>query len=392
MKIRTGLALFVIVALFSKSAVVQTFDPYIQSVVDQISIDTLQSNLQTLESFGRKQINDPGLENTAEWLMNKYSGYGYEDIETNPFNFSGYSTFNIIVTKQGTSFPDQYVIIDGHYDTKTGPGVNDNGTGVAIILEIARLMANIPTKYSIRFINFSAEEYGLIGSSHYVQNVVIPQNMAIRIVFNIDEVGGVQGMVNNIVVCERDESPPAYNNSESWAITDTLVALSGLYSGLIPEINLAYGSDYVPFQINGEIITGIFEYNYSPYAHTIHDSLANLDLDYVYEMAKISVAAGMYFALADDPNTGNTGSRLFSDKISVIPDPGIHTIAVDLTGISGRYKFLLYDETGKLQLTDYLSSGQINKIQASELSTGIYIYLIAGEGGEINKSGKMAWF
>jgi hypothetical protein len=392
MKIRTGLALFVIVALFSKSAVVQSFDPYIQSVVDLVSIDTLQSHLLTLESFGRKQINDPGLENTAEWLLNKYSGYGYEDIEIDPFNFSGYGTYNIIVTKQGTTFPDQYVIIDGHYDTKTGPGVNDNGSGVAIILEIARLIKDIPTKYSIRFINFSAEEYGLIGSSHYVQNVVIPQNMAIRIVFNIDEVGGVQGMVNNIVVCERDESPPAYNNSESWAFTDTLVALSSLYSELIPEINLAYGSDYVPFQINGEIITGIFEYNYSPYAHTIHDSLANLDLDYVYEMAKISVAAGMYFAQADDPNTGNEGRILLKDEISVYSNPDLNVIAVDLREVTGRYKFLLYNETGKLQLTDDIPSGQIYKITAPKLSKGIYMYSIIGEGGKINKSGKMAWF
>ena len=297
----------------------QSFDPFIQSVVDQVSYDTLQSKLLMLESFGRKEIDDPALGYTAEWLMNTYSAYGYTDIQTDPFTLFGNPTYNIIVTKQGTLFPDKYMIIDGHYDTKTGPGVNDNGSGVAIILEIARLMKNIPTKYSIKFINFSAEEYGMVGSSHYVENVVIPQNMDIRLVYNIDEVGGVAGMVNDMVVCERDEAAPEYNNAESWAFTDTLATLTEIYSNLNPTISYAYGSDYVPFQYNGEIITGIFENNYSPYAHTVYDSLVNLDMDYVFEMAKISVAAGMYFAGAYDTGTGLITDQLQTRLLMFIP-------------------------------------------------------------------------
>ncbi len=380
----TGLLVFNL-----RIAPAQSFDPFIQSVVDQVSYDTLQSKLLMLESFGRKQIGDPALELTAEWLMNTYTAYGYTDIQTDPFALFGNSTYNIIVTKEGTMFPDEYLIIDGHYDTKTGPGVNDNGSGVAIILEIARLMKNIPTKYSIKFINFSAEEYGMVGSSHYVDNIVIPQNLDIRLVYNIDEVGGVAGMVNDVVVCERDETAPEYNNAESWAFTDTLATLSEIYSNLNPTISYAYGSDYVPFQYNGEIITGIFEDNYSPYAHTVHDSLVNLDVDYVFEMAKISVAAGMYFAGAYDTGTGFISDPTENSTIDVHPNPFSDYLKVNLSFYPHDWLFILYDETGKEILSMDSDAEQPQILSTHKLNKGFYMYLVKDISGTIIKSGKL---
>ena len=366
----------------------QVFDPFIQSMVGQVSFDTLYQNLSVLESFGRKQIADPALETTAQWLMAKYTGYGYADIQTDPFTLYNYPTYNIIVNKTGTEFPDTYVIIDGHYDTKTGPGINDNGSGVAIILEIARLLHNIPTRYSIKFINFSAEEYGLVGSGHYVENVVVPEEMDIRIVYNIDEVGGVAGMVNDIVVCERDESAPSYNNAESWAFTDTLVALTEIYSSLQPAISYAYGSDYVPFQTNGEIITGIFEDNYSPWAHTVHDSLCNLDMDYVFEMAKISVAAAMYFAGAYDTGTGIPGRLIDDSALQVFPNPFGSQLTV-MNNLNDDVQLLLMNETGECIYKSEWFNGSNQTISTRSLTSGLYFYQLINKQGVLLKTGKI---
>lgn len=366
----------------------QVADPFIQSLVGQVSFDTLYQNLSVLESFGRKQITDPALETTAQWLMAKYSSFGYTDIQTDPFTLYNYPTYNIIVNKTGTEYPDTYIIVDGHYDTKTGPGVNDNGSGVAIILEIARLLQSIPTRYSIKFINFSAEEYGLVGSEHYVENVVIPQEMDIRIVYNIDEVGGVAGMVNDIVVCERDESAPSYNNAESWAFTDTLVALTEIYSSLEPAISYAYGSDYVPFQTNGEIITGIFEDNYSPWAHTVHDSLCNLDMDYVFEMAKISVAATMFFAGAYDTETGISGQPGNVSAFQVFPNPFSGRLNVT-NNLNEDVQLLLMNGTGScIYKSEWLYSTN-HTISTGSLQSGLYFYQLINKQGVILQSGKI---
>jgi aminopeptidase YwaD len=372
----------------TKTNLAQVSDPFIQSIVGQVSYDTLQSKLLTLESFGRKQADDPALELTAEWLMNTYSAYGYTDIQTDPFTLFNYETRNIIITKQGTEFPDTYLIIDGHYDTKTGPGVNDNGSGVAIILEIARLLHDIPTRYSIKFINFTAEEYGMVGSSHYVNQVVIPQNMDIRLVYNIDEVGGVAGITNNTVVCERDESLPASNDTESWAFTDTLATLTGIYSNLEATISYAYGSDYVPFQTNGEIITGIFEDNYSPYAHTVNDTYANLDMDYVFEMAKLSAAAAMYFAQAIDTGTGILDIQP-NAAVEVYPNPFTDYLTIHSADGSHPYQFLLYDETGNEILNTKAESTTIQTIITRDLKKGFYMYQVRDDNGMITECGKL---
>ncbi len=389
MKIVFAILLAAIIIKGVTTATAQSMDPFIQSVVDQVSYDTLQTQLLKLESYGRKQFNDPALEYTAEWLMSNYNLYGYTDVQTDTFTLFGISNFNIIVTKEGTLYPDRYIIIDGHYDTKTGPGVNDNGTGVAIILEIARLMQNIQTHYSIKFINFSGEEYGLVGSSHYVENVVVPQNMDIRLVFNIDEVGGVAGMLNDIVVCERDEAAPASNNAESWAFTDTLATLAEIYSDLTPTISYAYGSDYVPFQSNGEIITGIFEDNYSPYPHTVHDSLVNLDMDYVFEMAKISVAAALYFAGATDTGTGDTQSLFELPEVIVYPNPFRTFLNLNLKVNYNGLTFILYDDKGDEKIIMNSMQIQSQTFSTQLLKSGLYMYRVIDENGALIKSGKL---
>ena len=274
-------------------------DPYIQNIVNQVSGDSILSYLQQLEALGVKEPGTVALINTRDWLNSKYQSYGYTDIVYHDFIYSSYTLQNIIVTKTGTAQPDVTLIIDGHYDTYRGPGVNDNGSGVAVILEVARLLANIDCKYSIKFINFSAEEQGLIGSQAYVTNVAVPQNMNILLVFNIDEVGGgIAGQVNNTITCERDEGNPPGNNAASYAYTDTLATLTQDYSSLNTQIAHAYGSDYMPFEDAGYVITGYYETNESPYPHSANDILANMDPPYVTEITKGAVAAALYFAKA----------------------------------------------------------------------------------------------
>ena len=208
----------------------QTFDPFIQEKVDELSYDSLLVTLQDFEDLGIKNIYSEELKEAASWIINKYEYWGYDNIELDTFYHGGQTLYNIIITKTGTLYPEKYVIIDGHYDTYGGPGVNDNGTGTAIVLETARIMKDMQSDYSVKFIHFSAEEVGLVGSYHYVDNTAVPEDLDIHLVFNIDEVGGVAGETNNTLTCERDESSPNGNNAASAAFTDTLANLTEMYS------------------------------------------------------------------------------------------------------------------------------------------------------------------
>src|SRR5690606_31892333 len=104
-------------------------------------------------------------------------------------------------------------------------GVNDNGSGTSAILEIARILKDIQTEYSIKFIHFTAEELGLIGSQFYVQNTVVPQNLNIKLVLNIDEIGGVAGQTNDTITSERDAWNCQSKNKKSFIVTQQLAYL-----------------------------------------------------------------------------------------------------------------------------------------------------------------------
>jgi hypothetical protein len=81
---------------------------------------------------------------------------------------------NVVAELRGTEFPDEIVVLGGHLDSWNSPGsqgANDNGTGSSSTLEAARLLmkSGVKPKRTIRFILFSGEEQGLLGSTEYVK-------------------------------------------------------------------------------------------------------------------------------------------------------------------------------------------------------------------------------
>lgn len=370
---------FLFLFLTSLRAESQSYIPYYGSIVNTVNYDSIYSKLNTFESLGVKEFGTVALTNTQNWIVEKYTEYGYSDISLNNFTYFGQNLSNIVVTKLGTLYPDQFVIIDAHYDTKNGKGTNDNGSGTAILLELARLIKNVPTEYSIKFIHFTAEEIGLVGSENYVNTVVIPENLDIKILFNIDEVGGVAGMTNDIIVCERDESmTPSGNNALSAQLTDELATCVELYSNLTAEISYAYSSDYVPFEDNGEIITGFFEKNYSPHSHTATDLLINLDPIYVFEVAKAAMGGLLHYAIAYDI------SGLFEAEeipFTVYPNPSAGSVTITSPNETEIDALTLYDYSGKklMEITEIHDATV--KIDLSLFDAGIYFL-------ELNSGGK----
>ncbi len=107
-----------------------------------------------------------------------------------------YSSQNVIGFVEGTTYPDSFIIICGHYDhlgklgNATFYGANDNASGIAMMLDMATYFKANPQKYSIAFIGFAAEEAGLVGSFNYVSHPPskVPLE-ATKFVFNMDLMG-----------------------------------------------------------------------------------------------------------------------------------------------------------------------------------------------------------
>lgn len=355
----------------------QSFIPAYSTRANQVTQTNVNTLLQEFEALGIKKTGTVANENALQWIKAKYLNFGYSagQIVEDAFSYNnGMSTVNsknLVITKTGTTYPNTFVIICGHFDTINGPGVDDNGSGTAAILEVARILKDVPTEYSIKFIHFSGEEQGLKGSAHYVNSVVNATNpkMNIKLVFNLDQVGGKIGNNNNTIYCDQDMGGLSSNNAASQAITLQLANCTTLYSPLLTAYDPAANSDYIPFEQNGEIITGFYEYTRGYLEHSANDTLANVDKVYVKNVAMASVGAAQHFAVAQS-TLATSESSLADDQFQIYPIPTQNVLNIDFVEVgNAQFIFDLIDASGRLVMT----SQNQKQIDVTALDTGIYI-------------------
>ena len=367
----------------------QTFVQAYQDRVNQTTQNNINSYLTEFATFGVKTTGSTNNNNAFNWLKNKYLAFGYTaaQISENAFTYNGATTKNLILTKTGTKYPNIFVIVCGHYDTIAGPGVNDNGSGTSVILEMARILKDVPTEYSIKFINFTGEEQGLRGSQNYVNTVVNATNpkMNIKVVFNIDQVGGVAGEVNNTITCERDtNNTPSTNNAASNTVTQELMNCVELYSPLQTNLSYAYGSDYMPFQSNGEVITGFYEFNESTRPHSASDTYANMDPVFVFNVTKAALGAVQHFATADITtlSINDCPPEKMLQSLRIYPNPASDFINIEMLNTNLKdYSFNITDLSGKV----LIQSENSKRIDISKLSSGIYFGTMTVEDQKLTK-------
>ncbi|MDG2042682.1 MAG: M28 family peptidase [Bacteroidia bacterium] len=354
---------FLSVIFFALTANAQVFN---QSISDKIQkVDSVLNQLIAYENIGTKPTGSPALVETLQWISNKYRFYGYNPV-IDTFKLGSNESYNIIIEKQGAN-PSQWIIIGAHYDSvDESPGANDNGSGVVATLQIARIIKDLIPKIGVRIINFGAEEQGFIGSSHYVKNTLLPSD-SIILMLNLDQLGGTKGEDNSKIYCERDDDTnPSFNNAMSSLMTDTLSNLISLYTKLTPVISDAYSSDYVPFENEGMIITGLYqESDYSDHYHKSTDLVSNMDVDATVEVIKGALAATLYFS---GMNGFTSVNKLVDYHYELIPNPANNYFTI--THISSPVFVEIYGMQGSLIHSQQVCPNE--QIELFDLPNGLY--------------------
>ena len=365
------------------------------NLVQQTNIENYNA---ALVGFVVRSTGSTASTNALNYIVQKYKDFGYTDsqITYDNFTYSSNTVQNIIITKTGTVYPDQYVIICGHYDShpNNSVGANDNGSGVAAIMEVARILKNVPTEYSIKFIHFTGEEQNLLGSKNYVSNVVKTTSMKIKLVLNLDQIGGRSDRTNNTIVCEEDnynnttQGIQSTNDAASLTATNSLKDYVGYYSTLTGVLNYAYGSDYMPFENNGEIITGLYERptNSSgtvvtnPYYHNNTDTIAHLSYPYIFQVTKAALGAMQHFAVASTSTLAVSDIEKTKD-FELYPNPAKEILNINLDSSITDFSFEVSDLNGR----KIFSTKNQKQINTSQLKPGIYIGTLETEKGTVNK-------
>ncbi|WP_439660863.1 M28 family metallopeptidase [Lentzea sp. HUAS TT2] len=160
-----------------------------------ISVANVQAHLNQFQSIasangGNRAHGRPGYLASVNWVKSKLDAAGFTT-RVQSFTYGGATGYNLIADYPGGD-ANNVIMLGGHLDSVTaGPGINDNGTGSASILEVALQMKATnfqPTKH-VRFGWWGAEELGLRGSSAYVRSLSATEQSRIKAYLNFDMTG-----------------------------------------------------------------------------------------------------------------------------------------------------------------------------------------------------------
>jgi hypothetical protein len=171
-------------------------DTEIRRMITQISPRRIEASIRKLVSFGTRNTlstgkgGERGIDAARDWIFDEFEGIGRDcggcfNVERQAFLQPKANRIpepieitNVVATLQGTTDLKRVYVISGHYDSMCSsptdavcdaPGANDDASGTAVVIELARVMSKYRFDATIVFIAVAGEEQGLLGSTHFAE-------------------------------------------------------------------------------------------------------------------------------------------------------------------------------------------------------------------------------
>ena len=361
--------------------------PHIRALMEAVSVDSIEAKIAHLSSYWTRRYDSRYIYDVQDWLYEHYGSLGMDTVIKHDFKLQNLSITetgdNILAIQWGTKNPEEFVICGAHYDsyaydgydpdTIRSPGADDNASGVAGILETARILSQYSFDRSIIYANWCAEEVGLLGSAAYAQDCA---EKAIDIVgyFNLDMTGYLEE--------GSDIHVHLMYTTQDSLIANYVYNFSHIYFPEMPiqQAWLQWGdSDYSSFNRNGYPAVHPFEdvHASSPFIHSRQDvlGLSVNNLDQCKRFTELNL--GLVATLAGINNYAVPENE--TTKVALYPNP-----AKDAVNI------LAEDELQRITVCNF-SGQQIEAIDlcgtshfvlnTSDYATGIYMVNIITDKG-----------
>ena len=264
----------------------------IQRLVDKVSRTTFQADLARLVSFPTRFSTSAHYARAAAQARNQLTAMGYTTKSQN-ITVDGGASRNVIADKRGgASRARNVVMVTAHLDSinlqggpaASAPGADDNGSGSAGLLEMARVFRDHRSKQDLRFILFGGEEEGLFGSKHYVARLPASERARIQAVVNMDMIASLNTSTRSVLL---------EGATLSQRVIDGLSAAAATYTHLTVETSLhPFASDHVPFIDTGlpAVLTIEGADNANSRIHSSNDTIDHVKSDLALEILRMNVA------------------------------------------------------------------------------------------------------
>lgn len=342
-------------------------NPDVVALVNAVSADSIRASLERmltadLTGFFTRHTNSDTLSATTgigaarRWAHGRLSSFALTAAAPMPVGYFDFDTTvcgipkrhrNVLATLTGSTQPDRLLLVSAHLDTRTvdpcdatafAPGANDDGSGVALVLEMARVLRTLVPEASLRFLLVTGEEQGLIGSTQYAKHAV-SQGLDIDGMITNDIVGNVMGcvdpacppkepvIVDSTSVRHFSKDP---HTGASRQLARSLALSAGryvpdLFVTLVPAVDRpGRAGDHIPFGDRGYPAARFTEANEdgdgtgtNGHQHNGADLLPFVDVNYVTRVTRLNVAGFANLVLAPETPLGVFASRVAVDSVRV---------------------------------------------------------------------------
>jgi hypothetical protein len=289
------------------------YNPMVADVISQVTTPTLVYELEGLT--GERPVTVAGISYTIATrnvlqieAISMATRYAYEwlagtglDVSYHDYSRGDAEGRNVVAEKPGLVDPGEIYLITAHLDDMPpgprAPGADDNASGSVAVMMAARLLAAHHFACTVRFVLFTGEEYGLLGSDAYAADCA-ERGDNIRGVINLDMIGYNTGRpVYEIFALEGDSATAA----ESRQLAELFVDVASVYDldlephELVMDVYpLVGGSDQWSFLQVGYpavlVSEGFESGDFNPYYHTVSDAVSVMDLSYYADLTRASIA------------------------------------------------------------------------------------------------------
>jgi hypothetical protein len=273
----------------------------IVTIIEMVTAQVIQQYLGSLVAIGSRMTGTPGCAEAAEYIYQEFLSMG---LESTSYAWRDYGGFLLKRTYEGQNIEgvlrgedasrDVTIVFNAHYDTVEGtPGADDDGSGTAAVLAAAHVLSQFDFRNTIKFVAFSGEEIGLLGSGAYAKEAY-DNEWDILVELNAD-------MIGHTATKEGGRKLRTYITEDAVWVLDAVEHVNKLYDFRFEIINGTFtggrgGSDYYSFLIYGFEAAAFFEGEWNPNMHTPDDTLENVNISYLVNTTRIIVSTIAYLA------------------------------------------------------------------------------------------------
>lgn len=276
---------------------VPDMDPRVAGLVGQVDPARLRADVNTLAGFGTRWSEGPTYGAVEDWMAGAFGSVGPGGaVSRQPVTLPAGMVRNNVIW--GDPLDGREVILVGaHLDTTSenpslsAPGANDNGSGIAAMLEAVRILSAQNFSRQIVAVGFTGEEQGLIGSARCAA-VATQQGWPLELMVNLDMLGYRPPNPAAPLFIEYDQgNGTGANDAAAGAYGQMAVALAGQHMSLATAQTDIWDSDYMPFEAQGFPCIGLYDGGADgPTYHSSTDLPETMDFDRLEQATRLLVA------------------------------------------------------------------------------------------------------